>query len=93
LTDITGRHSLPASVIGVASCFALHFRPQAPRNARETADSDAKASKAFYEHMLNSNIAFMTPSVCHAWVCEPHTEKDIEEFLAAAEEFFRKYKG
>lgn len=93
LREIAGRYSLHASVIGVASCFALHFRPKPPRNARETADSDGKAAKAFYEHMLSSNIAFMTPSVCHAWICEPHTEKDVGGFLAAAEEFFKNYKG
>ena len=88
--DIIDRYNTPASVLGVESCFALHFRATPPRNARETAEGDAKTAKAFYEHMLNKGIAFMTPSTCHAWVCEPHTEQDVDEFLQATEEFFKR---
>lgn len=92
LREIIEQESALASVTGHGSSFAIHFRDNAPTNARESANYDHVASRAFFIHMLENKIAFMTPSICHAWVCEPHTSVDVDEFLVSAENFFKNYK-
>jgi len=36
---------------------------------------------------------YLTPTVCHCWVSNAHSEEDVEEFLSATEEFVKGYRG
>jgi glutamate-1-semialdehyde 2,1-aminomutase len=91
LQNIIDGYPLKGSVTGIGSLFALHFLEKKPINAREMAKGDTKASRAYYDHMLERKIAFMSPIISHCFVCEPHTKMEIEEFLSATEEFFATY--
>ena len=92
LRDIASRSRIPASVTGTSTLFALHFMEKAPRNAAEAAQGDMAATRAFWGHMLEHGIAYLSPTNCHAMLAEPHTRQDADEFLAAAEDFFRYYR-
>jgi glutamate-1-semialdehyde aminotransferase len=43
--------------------------------------------------MLSRNIVYVSPTLPHSFISEPHTEADIEAYLAATEDFFKTYKG
>jgi glutamate-1-semialdehyde aminotransferase len=43
--------------------------------------------------MFNRNIVYVGPTLPHSFICEPHTEEDIETYLAATEDFFKTYRG
>jgi glutamate-1-semialdehyde 2,1-aminomutase len=91
LKDIIDRNKLKGSVTGIGSTFALHFLEKPPINAREMAKGDLKVSNAYYHHMLERKIAFMSPAISHCFICEPHKKIEIEKFLNATEEFFAIY--
>lgn len=88
LEDIIDRSGVDAVLTGVGSAFAVHFQKERPRNARETARNDTEISKAYWAHMLARNIAYISPSLPHSFIGEPHTQDDVEAYLAATEEFF-----
>jgi glutamate-1-semialdehyde 2,1-aminomutase len=93
LADIAGRSNLPASITGACSTFGIHFQKDVPKNVREVLRNDAEAAKAYYVHMFNRNIVYVGPTLPHSFICEPHTEEDIETYLAATEDFFKAYRG
>ncbi|MBM3292323.1 aspartate aminotransferase family protein [Candidatus Bathyarchaeota archaeon] len=90
--DIISRYKLPASVTGVTTIFAIHFANNKPKNAAESAQSNIDATKAFFRHMLENGVAYLSPTNCHAMLAEPHTMQDAEQFVSLTEEFFNKYK-
>jgi glutamate-1-semialdehyde 2,1-aminomutase len=90
--DIAERSKIPASVTGESTIFAIHFMDKIPKNAMEAAQADMKTTRAFWSHMLEHNIAYLSPTNCHAMLAEPHKSTDAEAFLAATEEFFHKYQ-
>jgi glutamate-1-semialdehyde 2,1-aminomutase len=92
LEDIIESSGLSASITGVGSLFAMHFQSEKPRNAGDTAKNDNAASQAYFKHMLENNIIFMTPMLCHCLLGNPHTDKDIDAYLATTEEFMKSYK-
>lgn len=92
LESIIEESNVSASVTGVGSTFALHFTDKPPNNAREMANGDTKLSREYYNHMLERNIAYMSPSISHCWICGPHTIVDVNEYLSATEMFFINYK-
>jgi glutamate-1-semialdehyde 2,1-aminomutase len=92
LQSIIEGSNISASVTGVGSTFALHFTDKPPKTAREMASGDAKLSREYYHHMLEKNIAYMSPNISHCWICEPHTLEDVNEYLSATEMFFINYK-
>jgi glutamate-1-semialdehyde 2,1-aminomutase len=92
LEDIIESIGLSASITGVGSLFAMHFQSEKPRNAGDTAKNDNAASLAYFKHMLENNIIFMTPMLCHCLLGSPHTDKDIDAYLATTEEFMKSYK-
>jgi glutamate-1-semialdehyde 2,1-aminomutase len=92
LQNIIETSKLSASITGVGSTFALHFTENPPKNAREMARGDTKLSRKYYQHMLERNIAYMSPNISHCWICEPHTQEDITEYLSSTEKFFINYK-
>jgi glutamate-1-semialdehyde aminotransferase len=92
LVDIFERNDVPVSVTGVGSTFGIHFQREKPVNAGDTARNDIPATRAYFRHMLESGIIYLSPTVSHSWISSPHTEKDIEGYLSATEEYIRTYK-
>jgi len=93
LSEIIENSKINASITGVCSTFGIHFQKEAPRNVRDVARNDQEAAKAYYAHMLSRDIAYVSATLPHCFIGEPHTEEDIEEYLAATEEFFKTYRG
>jgi glutamate-1-semialdehyde 2,1-aminomutase len=91
IREIIDDNNTPASITGVGSCFALHFRETPPVNAEEAALADSEKSKLYFSHMLEKNIAYMSPTLVHAFLCEPHTAQDVDDFLSATETFFKHH--
>ncbi len=92
LEEIFGVGKLSATVTGIGSTFAIHFQSKTPRNAGDTARNDPKATRAYFAHMLNRRIVYLSPNVSHCWICSPHTKGDVDAYLAATEEFVKNYK-
>ncbi len=92
LEDIFGRGRVPATVTGVGSTFAIHFQAKIPQNAGDTAKNDMPTTKAYFAHMLDRGIIYLSPTVSHCWISSPHTKEDINTYLAATETFIRSYK-
>lgn len=92
IEDIVSRNKIPATITGVSTIFAIHFSYKKPLNAAESAQSDIKITKAFFNHMLENGIAYLSPTNCHAMLAEPHSEEDAEMFLTVSEDFFKKHK-
>jgi glutamate-1-semialdehyde 2,1-aminomutase len=78
-----------ASVTGVGSMFGVHFQANPPKNAGDTAKSDLKLTRAYFNHMLKANIIYMTPNLCHSLISSPHTNKDVDAYLSATEDFVK----
>ena len=93
LTNIIERSDVEAALTGVCSTFGIHFQKDIPKNVREVTRNDAKIAKAYYSHMLSRNIVYVSPTLPHSFISEPHTKADIEEYLSATETFFKTYKG
>ena len=92
LIDIMERNNVPVSVTGVGSTFGIHFQKNSPKNAGDTSKNDLNATQAYFKHMLESGIIYLSPNVSHSWISSPHTKEDIENYLAATEEFIKGYK-
>jgi glutamate-1-semialdehyde 2,1-aminomutase len=93
LADIIDRSEVDAALTGVCSTFGIHFQKEVPKNVREVTRNDPKVARAYYAHMLSRNIVYVSATLPHSFVSEPHTEGDIDEFLVATEDFFKTYKG
>ena len=92
LKDIFEAGKRPVSVTGVGSIFGTHFQKDEPQSATDTSKNDMEMTKAYFNHMLENNIIYLSPTVCHSWISSPHSEKEIEEYLAATERFMKSYK-
>jgi glutamate-1-semialdehyde 2,1-aminomutase len=93
LEDIIERSIIDASLTGIGSVFAIHFQKETPKNAKEMARNAPKPARAYYAHMLSRNITYVSPTLPHCFIGEPHTAVDVEEYLATTEEFFKSYEG
>jgi glutamate-1-semialdehyde 2,1-aminomutase len=93
LTLICDEYPVGAGVTGAGSLFALHFRDEPPRNAREMAEDNIPAASAYFDYMLDNGIIYMNRAVPHSFICEPHTDEDVDEYLRVTEEFFNNYHG
>jgi glutamate-1-semialdehyde 2,1-aminomutase len=93
LADVISRSRINAVLTGVGSAFAIHFQKMKPRNARETVRNDTEIAKAYWAHMLARRITYVSPSLPHSFIGEPHTREDVEAYLAITEEFFKAQKA
>lgn len=91
LREIFENNSKSASVTGVGSTFGIHFQRNEPKNAAETDKNDIEMTKSYFRHMLEHNIVYLSPTVSHCWISEPHKFEDIEKYLNATEEFIKIY--
>jgi len=92
LEDVFGRNDIDASITGMGSVFAIHFQKETPRNAREVARNNVKLANALHMFMLSRNIAYVSPSLPHMFLSSAHTDRDVEKFLVAVEDFTKKVK-
>ena len=92
LQEIFNNSELPATVTGVGSTFGIHFQKKKPKSAGDTARNNLKVTQEYFKHMLEKNIVYLSPTVSHSWISSPHTDKDVEAYLIATEEFMKKYK-
>ncbi len=81
----------PVSVTGDGSLFAVHFQKDEPKHSGDLVKTDLKASQEYFKHMLDVGIVYLTPAVCHGFVCEPHTDQNMDTFLSATEDFIKSY--
>ena len=92
LDDVFERGKMPTTVTGVDSTFAIHFQAKVPRNAGDTAKNDMLATRAYFAHMLDRGIIYLSPTVSHCWISSPHTKENIDVYVTATEDFVRSYK-
>ena len=92
LQEIFNNSELPATVTGVGSTFGIHFQKKKPKSAGDTARNNLKVTQEYFKHMMEKNIVYLSPTVSHSWISSPHTDKDVEAYLIATEEFMKKYK-
>jgi len=89
LEDIFERLRQPVSVTGIGSTFGIHYQKMKPKNVADTSQNDLVKTRTFFSHMLNNGIIYLSPTVCHCWISNSHTEEDIENFLNTTEHFFK----
>jgi glutamate-1-semialdehyde 2,1-aminomutase len=92
LLEIFDDCKYPASVTGVGSTFGVHFQKDMPKNAGDTAKNNLEMTRAYFKYMLERNIIYLSPTVSHSWISSPHTEEDVEAYLAATADFMNGYK-
>ena len=80
---------IDASVTGITSTVCVHFRRDAPRNAREASEGDVALGRRYYEWMLAARIAYLTPTVAHMFLNAAHTEADIADLVNTTAAFAR----
>ena len=72
------------------SMFTLFFNPKRPENFEEVNKSDKNKFARFFHFMLGKNI-YLSPSQFEAdFLSFAHSAKDIERFIKALNEFFKK---
>jgi len=92
LVDTFERNRVAADVTGVGSVFAVHYQKGKVRNAGDTARNDMPMTQAYFAHMLDNNILYLSPNVSHCWLSSAHTREDVDAYLSATEEFVKGYK-
>ncbi|CAM3059935.1 glutamate-1-semialdehyde 2,1-aminomutase [Paenibacillus sediminis] len=84
------RHGIPLTINRIRGSFSAHFCDHPVTNYDEAQDTDSEAFAAFFRHMLSQGIN-LAPSKYEAWfITTAHTEQDVEQTIAAAEESFRR---
>jgi glutamate-1-semialdehyde 2,1-aminomutase len=76
-----------ACVTGYRSTVCVHFRRDAPRNAREAAEGNLDLARRYYEWMLAARIAYLTPAVAHLFLNAAHTEENIAKLVSTTAAF------
>ncbi|MCJ8011738.1 glutamate-1-semialdehyde 2,1-aminomutase [Paenibacillus sp. KQZ6P-2] len=84
------RHGVPLTINRIRGSLSTHFCDHPVTNYDQAQDTDSEAFAAFFRHMLERNIN-LAPSKYEAWfLTTAHTDADIDQTLAAAEESFRE---
>lgn len=87
LADTLRSRGVTAAITGLGSAIGVHFREGAPRNAREAAEDDHAMANRYFDHMRARGIAYLSPGLPHMFLSAAHTDQDIDEFLAATNDF------
>ena len=82
LDRLFAERGVPARTTGSASIFQVHFTSAAPRNRREILGGDMAALHSFLLGLIAEGVLW-TP-VHPGLTCSAHTDRDIDEVLAAA---------
>lgn len=83
------KHGVPLTINRIRGAFSTHFCSHPVTHYEEAQNTDSEAFAAFFRHMLDRGIC-LAPSKYEAWfLTTAHTEEDIDETIAAADESFR----
>ncbi len=87
LADVFGARGIDVAITGLGSAVGVHFGKGAPRNGREAAESDADRARAYFDHMRQRGIAYLSPGLPHMFLSAAHTDADVDAFVDASSEF------
>jgi len=88
LEELAARHGIELTVNRVCGALSTHFCGHPVTNYEEAGRSDGERFAKFFRAMLDRGVC-LAPSKYEAWfIMTSHTENDIAETLAAAEESF-----
>jgi glutamate-1-semialdehyde 2,1-aminomutase len=91
LENAFSRHGLAAHVTGIGSMIGIHFTKVRLRDARMAQqEKDVKMAKSFFRHALESGIIYLTPETPHLFISAAHTQEDLDNLIAVAEDLARR---
>jgi len=89
LRDLAGRHGIPVQVDGLGTVFQMWFSDHPITNWREAyAYADEARFTRWWQEMLLRGVIFHPSQFENLFVSLVHTERDVDETLAAAAEVF-----
>ena len=87
------RHGVPLTINRIVGAFSTHFCGHPVMNYEEAQGSDGERFARFFRLMLDRGI-YLAPSKYEAWfLTTAHSDADIDETLAAAEDSFKEMSG
>ncbi|WP_020619717.1 glutamate-1-semialdehyde 2,1-aminomutase [Paenibacillus daejeonensis] len=93
LQQAADRHGIPVTINRIRGSFSMHFCDHPVTNYDEAQDTDGEQFARFFRTMLDHGIC-LAPSKYEAWfLTTAHTDEDIDQTLAAADEAFRSLLG
>jgi len=93
LTDAFRKDGVAVAITGIGSAVGVHFRKGAPRDAREAAEDNGSLAKAYFDHMRDRGIAYLSPALPHMFLSSAHTDQDIDRFVEFTREFTASARG
>lgn len=88
LQSAAGKNGIPLTINRIAGAFSTHFCNHPVTNYDEAQDTDGEQFGRFFRLMLDRGI-YLAPSKYEAWfLTTAHTDADIDETIAAAEDAF-----
>lgn len=92
ITAAAEANGIPLTLNRIRGAFSTHFCDHPVRNYEEAQDTDGEQFARFFRLMLNQGIC-LAPSKYEAWfLTTAHTQADVDETIAAADEAFRIMK-
>lgn len=92
IEEAFSRHGVMAHVTGMGSMIGIHFTPRRPRDARTAQlEKDLRLAKAFFQHLLDNGIIYLTPETPHLFISAAHELEDIERLIGVVEDFSRTH--
>ncbi|MDR2788447.1 MAG: glutamate-1-semialdehyde 2,1-aminomutase [Candidatus Accumulibacter sp.] len=90
LSAAAAKRGVAFSAQSVGGMFGLYFRARCPRNFAEVMQCDQGAFRRFFHAMLDAGHYFAPSPFEAGFVSAAHSDADIEETIAAADEAFQK---
>jgi len=89
MAKFAAENGVPLTINRIGGAFSTHFCDHPVTNYTEAQDTDGEMFARFFRLMLERGV-YLAPSKFEAWfLTVAHTEQDIDDTLAAAEEAFR----
>jgi len=90
MQDIFDRSGFEAQSLGIGSLFGCHFTRHKPiKDIHAVTLENVEAAKRLHRYLLDRGIFILTPILIHGAISSAHTEKDIDQLLAAVEGFVK----
>jgi len=90
MQDIFDRSDFEAQSLGIGSLFGCHFTRHKPiKDIHAVTLENVEAAKRLHRYLLDRGIFILTPILIHGAISSAHTEKDIDQLLAAVEGFVK----
>jgi glutamate-1-semialdehyde 2,1-aminomutase len=91
LTGAAAKNGVAFSAQSIGGLFGLYFRARCPQNFAEVMQCDKEAFNRFFHAMLDAGYYFAPSPFESGFVSAAHSDADIAETVATAEEVFRKW--